>query len=121
MNQNNILNQPYNLDYLIAIAQKFISKSAPTAEIKNIQPFGNGNINSTFLVSLQDIEQDIEIKSLATSFVLQRINTNVFPEPQLVMQNMRIYSNHVRDRLAKIPLQRRWEVPQVLLTDEGQD
>ena len=37
------------------------------------------------------------------------------------MQNMRIYSNHVRDRLAKIPLQRRWEVPQVLLTDEGQD
>jgi hypothetical protein len=121
MNQNNILNQPDNLNYLIAIAQKFISKSAPTAEIKNIQPFGNGNINSTFLVSLQRIDQELEIKSLATSFVLQRINTNVFPEPQLVMQNMRIYSNHVRDRLAKIPLQRRWEVPQVLLTDEGQD
>ena len=129
MNQNNILNQPDNLNYLIAIAQKFVSNFAPTAEIKNIQPFGNGNINSTFLVSLQDteqsieqeIKQDIEIKSLATSFVLQRINTHVFPEPQLVMQNMRIYSNHVRDRLAKIPLQRRWEVPQVLLTDEGQD
>ena len=129
MNQNNILNQPDNFNYLIAIAQKFVSNFAPTAEIKNIQPFGNGNINSTFLVSLQDteqsieqeIKQDIEIKSLATSFVLQRINTHVFPEPQLVMQNMRIYSNHVRDRLAKIPLQRRWEVPQVLLTDEGQD
>jgi hypothetical protein len=121
MNQNNILNQPDNLNYLIAIAQKFVSNFAPTAEIKNIQPFGNGNINSTFLVSLQEIKQEIEIKSLTTSFVLQRINTNVFPEPQLVMQNMRIYSNHVRDRLAKISLQRRWEVPQVLLTDEEKD
>ena len=125
MNQNNILNQPDNFNYLIAIAQKFVSNFAPTAEIKNIQPFGNGNINSTFLVSLQHTEQGIKqglaSNSLATSFVLQRINTHVFPEPQLVMQNMRIYSNHVRDRLAKIPLQRRWEVPQVLLTDEGQD
>ena len=124
MNQNNILNQPDNLNYLIAIAQKFVSNFAPKAEIKNIQPFGNGNINSTFLVFLQDTEQGIkqEIASNSlTSFVLQRINTHVFPEPQLVMQNMRIYSNHVRDRLAKIPLQRRWEVPQVLLTDEGQD
>jgi Ser/Thr protein kinase RdoA (MazF antagonist) len=125
MNQNSILNQPDNLEYLIAIAQKFVSNFAPKAEIKNIQPFGNGNINSTFLVFVkgieQEIKQEIEIKSLTTSFVLQRINTNVFPEPQLVMQNMRIYSNHVRDRLAKIPLQRRWEVPQVLLIDEGQD
>ena len=125
MNQNNILNQPDNFNYLIAIAQKFVSNFAPTAEIKNIQPFGNGNINSTFLVSLQDteqgIKQEIASNSLTTSFVLQRINTHVFPEPQLVMQNMRIYSDHVRDRLAKIPLQRRWEVPQVLLTDEGQD
>ena len=65
--------------------------------------------------------QGIEAKSLTTSFVLQRINTNVFPEPQLVMQNIRIYSNHVRDRLARNPLERRWEVPQVLLTDQGQD
>ena len=125
MNQTNILNQRDDLNHLIAIAQKFISNFAPEAEIKNIKSFGNGNINSTFLVSLQGIEQGIEqgiaAKSWARSFVLQRINTNVFPEPQLVMQNMRIYSNHLRDRLAKNPLERRWEVPQVLLTDKGQD
>lgn len=114
MNQHNIFNQP---DDLIAIAQKFVSNSAYAAEIQNIKPFGNGNINTTFLVTLQGIES----KSLTTSFVLQRINTNVFPEPQLVMQNIRIYSDHVRDRLAKNPLERRWEVPQVLLTDQGED
>jgi Ser/Thr protein kinase RdoA (MazF antagonist) len=115
MNQHNIVNQPDH--YLLAITQKFISNSAHAAEIHNIKPFGNGNINTTFLVALQGIEA----KSLTTSFVLQRINTNVFPEPQLVMQNIRIYSNHLRDRLAKVPLERRWEVPQVLLTDQGQD
>ena len=117
MSQNNILNQPEDLNYLIAIAQKFVSNSAHAAEIHNIKPFGNGNINTTFLVTLQGIEA----KSLTTSFVLQRINTNVFPEPQLVMQNIRIYSNHVRDRLTKNPLERRWEVPQVLLTDQGEE
>ncbi|MFZ4557000.1 MAG: phosphotransferase enzyme family protein [Pseudanabaena sp.] len=114
MNQHNIFNQP---DDLIAIAQKFVSNFASPAEIKKIKSFGNGNINSTFLVTLQGIET----KSLRTSFVLQRINTNVFPEPKLVMQNIRIYSDHVRDRLAKNPLERRWEVPQVLLTDQGED
>ena len=102
---------------MIAIAQKFVSNFASPAEIKKIKSFGNGNINSTFLVTLQGIET----KSLRTSFVLQRINTNVFPEPKLVMQNIRIYSDHVRDRLAKNPLERRWEVPQVLLTDQGED
>jgi len=117
MNQNNILNQSDDLNYLIAIAQKFVSNFAGAAEIKNIKPFGNGNINSTFLVTLQGIEA----KSLRTSFVLQRININVFPEPKLVMQNIRIYSDHLCDRLAKNPLERRWEVPQVLLTDQGQD
>jgi hypothetical protein len=115
MNQHNIVNQPDH--YLLAIAQKFVSNSAHAAEIHNIKPFGNGNINSTFLVTLQGIEA----KSWTTSFVLQRINTHVFPQPQLVMQNMRIYSDHVRDRLAKVPLERQWEVPQVLLTDQGQD
>jgi len=115
MNQHNIVNQPDH--YLLAIAQKFVSNSVHAAEIQNIKPFGNGNINTTFLVTLQGIES----KSWTTSFVLQRINTHVFPQPQLVMQNMRIYSDHVRDRLTKNPLERRWEVPQVLLTDQGQD
>jgi hypothetical protein len=117
MNQNNILNQPDNFNYLLAIAQKFISNCANESEITNIKPFGNGNINATYLVSLQGIKSQFSIDS----FVLQRISTNVFPEPKLVMQNIRSYSDHVRDRLAKNPLERRWEVPQVLLTDQGQD
>ena len=85
MAQNN------ELDRLVAIAQKFAAHN----QVVNVQAFGSGNINDTFLVSLQPIEQEIEAKP----FILQRINTNVFCEPKLVMQNMRIYGDHVRDRL----------------------
>ena len=111
MAQNN------KLDELIAIAKKFTWQLAPQCQtqyqIANVQSFGSGNINDTFFVSWQEIE--------AKSFILQRINTNVFSEPKLVMQNMRIYADHVRDRLKKEPLDRRWEVPQVLLTEQGLD
>ena len=111
MAQNN------KLDELIAIAKKFTWQLAPQCQpqcqIANVQSFGSGNINDTFLVSWQEIE--------AKSFILQRINTNVFSEPKLVMQNMRIYADHVRDRLKKEPLDRRWEVPQILLTKQGLD
>jgi len=112
-----IMAQNNKLDELIAIAKNFTWQLAPQCQpqyqIANVQSFGSGNINDTFLVSWQEIE--------AKPFILQRINTSVFSEPKLVMQNMRIYANHVRDRLEKEPLDRRWEVPQVLLTEQGLD
>ncbi len=111
MNQNNEL---HKIEKLMAIATKF----TPKGQIANIQTFGSGNINDTFLVTWQSLEmQEIETKS----FILQRINTHVFSQPQLVMQNIRTYTEHVRDRLNKQPLDRRWEVPQLLLTDQGLD
>jgi len=94
---------------IIAIAQQF----SPQKQITDIQPFGSGNINDTFLVSLQEAADQ--------SFILQRINTKVFHEPKLVMQNMRVYTNHVRDRLQDQPLERRWDIPKILPTQQGQD
>ncbi|WP_434687675.1 phosphotransferase enzyme family protein [Pseudanabaena minima] len=94
---------------IMAIAHQFSLQK----QIADIQPFGSGNINDTFLVSLQEVE--------AQPFILQRINTKVFREPKLVMQNMRIYANHVRDRLQKSPLDRRWDIPKILPTQQGQD
>ncbi|MFM7599961.1 MAG: phosphotransferase enzyme family protein [Pseudanabaena sp.] len=94
---------------IMAITQQF----SPQKQIADIQPFGSGNINDTFLVSLQEVESQ--------SFILQRINTKVFHEPKLVMQNMRVYTNHVRDRLQDQPLERRWDIPKILPTNQGQD
>lgn len=103
------INQAPTLEHLAAIAQPFVSQGV----ITDIRPFGSGNINDTFLVTLQD--------GVESCFVLQRINTQVFAQPALIMQNMRMYSEHVQARLRQTPLDRRWEVPRVLLTQEGQD
>jgi len=106
------LNTSSNLDNLVSVANQFAS---PQDKVINVQAFGSGNINDTFLVTLDS-------KSEA-HFVLQRINTQVFRQPELVMQNIRTFTEHVRDRLQHTPLSpdRRWEVPRVLLTEAAQD
>ena len=96
-------------DRLISIAEQFSHQG----NITDIQSLGNGNINDTFLVSLDDLEQ--------TRFVLQRINTNVFRHPQRVMKNMYILTEHVHAKLQNQPQDRRWEIPRVILTKTGQD
>jgi Ser/Thr protein kinase RdoA (MazF antagonist) len=94
---------------LVAIADQF----AQLGKVTGVKAFGSGNINDTFLVTLDSSEEQ--------HFVLQRINTQVFRQPQLIMQNMRTYTEHVRKRLQHTPLNRRWEVPRVLLTKNAQD
>jgi Ser/Thr protein kinase RdoA (MazF antagonist) len=99
------------LDNLVTIADQF----KPQGQVIDIQTFGNGNINDTFLVTLNSREEN--------HFILQRINTQVFRQPELVMQNMRTFSEHVRKRLQHVPLSagRCWKVPRVLPTQDAQD
>lgn len=99
------------MEKLVNIADRFKTQG----RVVSIQTLGNGNINDTFLVTL-----DLPAEK---HFVLQRINTEVFRQPELVMRNMCIFTQHVRDRLQRLPLNsgRRWEVPQVLLTQDSKD
>jgi len=99
------------LDNISVAAEQF----RPRGRVIDIREFGNGNINSTFLVTLDTISEKY--------FILQRINSTVFRQPELVMLNMRICTEHVHRRLDLTPLctGRRWEVPRVLLTREGND
>jgi Ser/Thr protein kinase RdoA (MazF antagonist) len=94
---------------ILAIADKFQYEG----KILKIESFGNGNVNDTFLVTLNSPTEK--------HFILQRINTHVFRQPELVMRNMRIFSEHVRNRLQTTPSSRRWEVPHVVLTKDGKD
>ncbi len=98
-------------DDLISIAGRFTTAGAVTA----VQPFGSGNINDTFLATLAS--------GVERHFILQRLNTRVFRCPELVMQNMLTATEHVHARLQNVPLDegRRWEVPRVLLSRDGQD
>ena len=98
------------MDRLITIAQKF----ATTGQITAVRAFGSGNINDTFLVTIANGKE--------SCFVLQRINTHVFAQPALVMQNMCIFTQHVCNKLqSERGLERRWAVPSVLLTVDSQD
>jgi Ser/Thr protein kinase RdoA (MazF antagonist) len=96
-------------DNILKIADRFLRQG----EISNIEAFGSGNINDTFLVKVNGSERKY--------FILQRINSQVFPQPELVMQNMFILTDRVRGKLEKMPLDRRWEIPQVLLTEDKQN
>ena len=54
-----------------------------------IHPYGHGHINDTFLVHGAD-----------GRFILQRINTQVFPQPDAVMDNITAVTHHLRERIA---------------------
>ena len=97
------------LELWVAIADRFVH----SGQIVDLRPFGNGNINDTFLVTVN--------VPIDHRFVLQRINTQVFPHPQWVMENMRTVTEHIHQQLLHETIDRRWETPRVLLTRDGQD
>jgi Ser/Thr protein kinase RdoA (MazF antagonist) len=103
-NAYKMVNQ-HSPEHLIKIAQNFALEP-----IREVRALGNGNINDTFLARLE-----------RKQFVLQRMNTQVFHQPQRVMENMRICTQHICDRLATLNLDRRWETPQVIFTHQNQD
>ena len=80
-----------HLSHDISIAEQF----ALFSRVLDIREFGNGNINDTYLVTT-DAYEDSQAEE--KHFVLQRINTQVFKQPRLIMQNMRAFTEHVRRR-----------------------
>jgi Ser/Thr protein kinase RdoA (MazF antagonist) len=86
-------------------------------DVRSIAPLGNGNVNDTYLVQAGEHR-----------YVLQRLNTEVFRQPELVMHNLQVLGRHVHSRLqaaqscGEALLEgRRWELPQVVCTrDQAQ-
>ena len=83
--------------------------------IGSIAPLGNGIVNDTYVV-----EAD------GQRYVLQRLNTQVFRQPELVMRNLQVLDRHVQQRLqtrldpvATVLGGRRWELPRVVCTRDA--
>jgi hypothetical protein len=95
------------LHHYTTIAEQFISGG----KIIEVREFGNGNINDTYLVTT-DINEE-------NHFVLQRINTQVFKQPKLIMQNMRAFTEHMRRRANEEG--HHWIMPRVLRAQDGID
>ena len=95
----------------MGIAEQF----TPQGRVLVLREYGRGNVNDTFLVTVEGAS--------APHFILQRLNPHVFRRPELVMRNLGIVSDHIARRLAPAPARhgRRFEVPRVLLTRDGRD
>nr|WP_305888709.1 aminoglycoside phosphotransferase family protein [Methylomonas sp. SURF-2] len=73
--------------------------------IQTIDPLGNGLINDTFSVATE-----------AGRFVLQRINAEVFPEPEWVVHNLALLNRHIRLKpISSVKLQ----IPELLSARDG--
>jgi Ser/Thr protein kinase RdoA (MazF antagonist) len=109
------------LDFSADAARQFTPQGQ---RVLDVREYGRGNVHDTFLVTVGQAHPASSTDSPGEEhFILQRLNTRVFPRPELVMGNIRVFTEHVRRRLERAPLPpgRRWEVPRVLLTRDGQD
>jgi Ser/Thr protein kinase RdoA (MazF antagonist) len=84
-----------------SVAQQF------TTAITDITPLGNGLINDTFLVTSANL-----------TFVLQRINAQVFPAPEQIMDNLRQLNQHLGQKSSTAV---KLHIPNVLKTLTKQD
>src|SRR5690554_2926023 len=89
------------------IAREFVSEHNHLS----VEPLGEGLINDTFLVATA--------QPGGARFVLQRINRRVFPEPRLIMENLRVLLNHVRERQAGSDRIRDLRLPDIRPTSAG--
>lgn len=104
------------MEKLYTIAQQF---SAPHA-VQQVQSYGTGNVNDTYLVT---IDAPKASQGSSNRFVLQRVNTHVFRQPELILLNMETFLGHMARQLTQehIQLDSRWEMPHILSTASGQN
>ncbi|MBR4160203.1 MAG: aminoglycoside phosphotransferase family protein [Bacteroidaceae bacterium] len=71
--------------------KNIVSHFAIRGTVADIKPLGAGLINDTLLVTTAEAD--------APNYVLQRVNTNVFPDVDLVMRNIYAVTTHIRTKL----------------------
>jgi Ser/Thr protein kinase RdoA (MazF antagonist) len=81
--------------------------------IVDIRPLGRGLINDSFIVATD--------ASPPQRAVLQRINRRAFPQPELIMENLRALSAHAARRTMSDPRCRELRLPWIVRTRNGKD
>lgn len=80
--------------------------------ITEISPYGNGHINTTYLVK---IENEVQQKL----FILQRINIQIFKFPEELMRNIALVTEHLKKKIEQIGGDAERETLCVILTKQG--
>ncbi len=86
--------------------EAILRRYCPSPGRVQVSPLGQGNINDTFLVEYQ-----------GNQLVLQRINGDVFPDPQGLISNLKQLSCYLKG--LKKDSKRRWEDPVLLPSSDG--
>ena len=94
------------------IAPKF----SVAGRLVTVENTGEGNVNDTYLVVFRTTFSE-------ERFILQRINKRVFPRPEYIMENMRIMTEHVHQRLEEEAAfsDRIWQLPRIIPAKDGKD
>jgi len=77
---------------LSAALESVVRQFCPDGELSGAAPFGNGLIHRSYCVTLQHLSG---LSAEPSQFVLQRINTRVFPHPIALMQNIDRVTAHL--------------------------
>lgn len=75
----------------------------------NIEAYGNGHINDTYLCDSKP------------SFILQRINTAIFKNPDEVMENIYNVTNHLKNKIEAVGGDAERETMTVIKTTDGKN
>lgn len=84
---------------------------APAAEIVAVTPHGGGLINDSYLVRRRQ----------QPPLLLQRLNPEVFPQPRLLLHNLRQVSDHLAIKGERTRLGRKHQAITMLTTHRGED
>ena len=92
-----------------AVATTIAREFALIGDIVSVRTYGNGHINDTYLVETATTPNDTTTTPESNKntpnineqrrYILQRINSNVFPQPDLVMSNVIRVCDHIRYKL----------------------
>lgn len=97
---------------------ELVGKFNIKGRLVSLQSFGNGNINDTFLAIYRNTFTETQV-------ILQRVNRQVFPCPEMIMSNMHEITRHCHEKLEKDAAELRddrvWQMPRIIKARDGKD
>ncbi len=74
--------------------QNIVENFKLNGKVKNIEAYGNGHINTTFLI-------ECDYNGGTLRYILQKINTNVFPNVEGLMNNIQSVTTFLRNKIVE--------------------
>lgn len=75
--------------------KEIVSQFNIHGEVERINPYGSGHINDTFHI--------VNVNPELPDYLLQRINSHVFENVAVLINNIKIVTHHIREKLMAMP------------------